>query len=103
MPEFFEPTVQTINTDGLPSKAKLRNSIQKAISRKKGKRSATVLPDGQVKNLIGFVNVRRHEPAGICKDAKTGETYLTGDTTPVQVIGAVRSKRKGAWAHGKRR
>ena len=102
MPKFFEPDIETVSF--VPSeKEKMRKQIQKAISRKKGKRSATVLPKGAAKNLIGFVNVRRHEPAGTFTDKKTGETFLTGDTVPVQVIGAVRSKRTGAWKHGKRR
>ena len=99
-----EPAVQTVKTEGLRSKADLRKQIQKAISRKKGKRSATVLPDGTARGkLIGFYNVKRSEPAGVYRDAKTGECFLTGDSTPVQVIGAVRSKRTGAWNHGKKR
>lgn len=102
MPEFFEPDIETVSF--VPSeKQEIRNQIQKAISRKKGKRKPVQLPKGAAKNLIGFYNVKRHEPAGIFKDSKTGETFLTGDTVPVQVTGAVRSKRTGAWKHGKRR
>ena len=102
MPEFFEPDIETVSF--VPSeKEKMRKQIQKAISRKKGKRKPVQLPKGEAKNLIGFYNVKRHEPSGVYKDSKTGETYLTGDSVPVQVVGAVRSKRSGVWKHGKKR
>tara|TARA_X000000950_G_C13609242_1_gene534649 strand:+ start:187 stop:495 length:309 start_codon:yes stop_codon:yes gene_type:complete len=98
-----EPAVKTVQTEDLPSKAKLRKQIEDGFKGRKKKISTKLPPAKASGRLIGFYSVRRHEPAGIYKDAKTGETYLTGDTTPVQVIGAVRSKRSGAWAHGKKR
>lgn len=98
-----EPAVQTIQTDGLPSKADLRSKIESAYKSRKNKITKKLPANKAGGRLIGFYNVKKSEPAGIYTDHKTGETFLTGDSTPVQVIGAVRSKRKGAWSHGKKR
>lgn len=102
MPEFFEPAVQTIKTENLPSKADLREKIEVAYKSRKNKITQKLSPNKARGRLIGFYSVKKSEPAGVYKD-ESGQTFLTGDSTPVQVIGAVRSKRTGAWNHGKRR
>lgn len=98
-----EPAVKTIETENLPSKEKLRKQIESGFKSRINK-IKTVLPPNKARGrLIGFYSVKKSEPAGIYTDSKTGQTFLTGDTVPVQVIGAVRSKRSGAWRHGKKR
>ena len=103
MNEFIEPAVKTIETENLHNKADLREKIEKAYKSRTNKISQKLPASKAGGRLIGFYSVRRHEQNGIYTDKKTGETYLTGDTTPVQMISSVRSKRGGAWKHGKKR
>jgi len=96
-----EPAVETVSF--VPSeKEALRKQIDKAYRNRKNKISQKLPANKAGGRLIGFYSVKRSEPAGVFKD-EHGQTFLTGDTTPVQMISSVRSKRSGAWAHGKKR